>query len=77
MHCRVVDVGRVCKLGLAAHGLSEVFLFVSNVMLRNSNHTRILNTLDRLRHCHTGQDWIRTETFSLVRNPRHQRKSGK
>lgn len=67
MHCLVIDVGGVCKLGLAAHSLSVMLLFVANVMLRTSNYARILNALDSFGHCHTCQDWIGTETFDLVR----------
>ena len=74
MHCLVIDVGGIGILGLAAHSLSVVFLLVANVVLRTSNYVRVLNALDSLGHCHTGQDRIGTEAFGLVRNFRCQLK---
>jgi hypothetical protein len=45
-----------------------MFLFVPNEVLRASNHTCILYTLNGLGHGNAGQDWIGTEACRFVSN---------
>jgi hypothetical protein len=67
MHCHIIDVGRVRILRQAGYCLTEVFLFVSNVVLGACDYTRVLNALNSLSNRDARQNWIGTEAWNTIR----------
>lgn len=46
--------------------LTEVFLFVTDQMLRASNNPRVLNSANSFSHQHTGEHRVRAEAFPVT-----------
>lgn len=63
MHCFIIQIRRVAEF--QGSGLAVMLLFVQDIMFRTSYNTSILDPLNSLRNCNTGQDWIGTESFPV------------
>lgn len=71
MHCFIVNVGAegacdVPAIALRFPHLTEMLLFVGDVMLCARNDALALNTLDRGSDESTSQVWIRAKAFLLL-----------
>jgi hypothetical protein len=70
VHCFIVDVGAhaLCDVEsviLRFGSLSEMLLFIADVVLGASHHASVLDALDCRSNQSAGQVWIRRETFLL------------
>jgi len=67
MHGLIIQVRTVPEL-YSIRRLSVMFLLVHDVMLRTSNNTSILNTLNSLGNCNASQDWVGAEAFKICQS---------
>ena len=63
IHIRAESIADVIPVSLSLPDLSELLLFVDNVMLGGSNHASILNAFDGFRKKDTSESWVGGEAF--------------